>query len=180
MSLKACILGLLSLQNMTGYELNKTFESSISYNWSSSRTQIYTALRSLDKNGLVESDLIVQHTKPNKKVYRITSKGRNFLEEWLLSPTDSSFAKDEFLIRVFFANHLDNNKALLILEQNLASMESQVQKLNEIRTEITNQASSDPFQLMTLDLRVAGLNGMITETRRQMKLLQSNSQYLSE
>ncbi len=173
MSLKACILGLLSLRDMTGYELNNTFENSVSYNWSSSRTQIYTALKSLDKSGLVESDLIVQVTKPNKKVYRITPEGKEYLEDWLMAPAESRLAKDEFLVRMFFANHVGDRNALEILEKNLNSMERQVKELEDIRTRVTSRPSQNPsarvYQLMALDLRVAGLNGMIAEARRQME-----------
>ncbi|WP_102348403.1 PadR family transcriptional regulator [Bacillus sp. Marseille-P3661] len=179
MSLKACILGLLSLRDMTGYELYKTFENSVSYNWSSSRTQIYTALKTLNKSGLVESDLIVQISKPNKKVYRITPEGKKSLEEWLMAPAENRLAKDEFLVRVFFANYIDDSKAMEILENNLNSMEQQVEELGEIRKRITRRPSKNPrartYQLMALDLRVSGLKGMIDETQRQMEEINRNS-----
>jgi DNA-binding PadR family transcriptional regulator len=173
MSLKACILGLLSLRDMTGYELNSTFEKSVSYNWSSSRTQIYSALRSLNAAGLVESDLVVQISKPNKKVYKITPEGKQYLEDWLMAPAETRLAKDEFLVRMFFANYVDESVALEILQKNLLSMEQQVQELEVIRSRITKRPSKNPlarkFQLMSLDLRVAGLKGMITEARRHIK-----------
>lgn len=177
MSLKACILGILALRDMTGYDLKNTFDRSVSYVWSSSSTQIYTALKSLAEDGSVQSDLIVQESKPNKRVYRITPKGLSYLEEWLMSPTEPRLAKDDFLVRVFFANQIDDIQALQVLEQNLANMELQVKELQEIRTRVTSRPSQNArarlYQLMSLDLRVSGLNGMIAETRRQMEQIRS-------
>jgi len=177
MSLKACILGLLSLRSMTGYELKNTFDRSVAYNWSSSGTQIYTALKSLEQKGLVKSDLVVQESKPNKRVYQITPQGKAYLEEWLKTPMEFQFAKDEFLVRVFFTNHIDDSQALQILEQHLALMERQVQELQNIRARVTSRPSNNPrarfYQLMALDLRVASLTSMIAEARRQMEQLKS-------
>ena len=179
MSLKACILGLLSLRSMTGYELKSTFDRSISYNWSSSSTQIYTALKGLEREGFVKSELVVQESKPNKRVYQITPEGSRFLEEWLMSPMEFKYAKDEFLVRVFFSNLIDDSQAVAILEQNLANMEKQVEELTYIRKRVTSRPSQNPrarhYQLMALDLRVAGLNGVITEARRQIMQMKSNT-----
>jgi DNA-binding PadR family transcriptional regulator len=178
MSLQACILGLLALRPMTGYELKNTFDRSVSYNWSASATQIYSTLKTLAKNGLVESHLVVQESKPNKRVYQITPEGLSFLKDWLTAPAEPRLAKDVFLVRVFFANYVDDGRALQILEQYLASMEKQVEELLEIRNRVNSRPSHNPrarfYQLMALDLRVAGLNGMIAEARRQMEQIRNN------
>jgi DNA-binding PadR family transcriptional regulator len=177
MSLKACILGILALRDMTGYELKNTFDRSVSYVWSSSSTQIYAALKSLAKDDLVESVLVLQESKPNKRVYKITPEGLNHLQEWLISPAEPRFERNDFLVRIFFANYIEEIQVQEIMEQNLASMKQQVQELQEIRTRVTNRPSQNAqarlYQLMCLDIRVAGLDGMIKETDRQLEHIRS-------
>ena len=48
MSLKHALLGLLTHQPMTGYELKQFFDSSIQHFWNAELSQIYPTLKSLE------------------------------------------------------------------------------------------------------------------------------------
>ena len=106
MSLKHGLLGLISSEgSMTGYELDKFFKNSLNYFWQAKTSQIYRELNAMEDLGWLTSERVIQEEKPNKKVYSITSQGKQELLKWLLSP-DTGLnieIKSPLLMRIFFA-----------------------------------------------------------------------------
>ncbi len=109
MSLSNAILGLLTYMPMTGYNLKKIFDKSVSHVWSASLSQIYRELSALEKKGYVSSSIEKQEDRPDKKVYTITEEGRKAFQNWLTEfPENLSFPKrDEFLLRIFFGSKIE-------------------------------------------------------------------------
>src|SRR5215470_1172874 len=70
------ILVCLTERPMTGYELAKTFDSSIGFFWKADHQQIYRELTRLRDKGHVQAREVVQSGKPNKLVYTLTVEGR--------------------------------------------------------------------------------------------------------
>jgi DNA-binding PadR family transcriptional regulator len=119
MSLKHGLLGLLNYEPMTGYELDKEFNETLGYFWQARGNQIYRELDTMEKNGWLTSERVIQTEKPNKRVYSITEKGKTEFMEWLSLPeTDINNAmnvKSVFLLRVFFAGETGKEQALELL-----------------------------------------------------------------
>lgn len=113
MSLKHGLLGLLNYGAMTGYELSKGFDDSLGFFWQAQTSQIYRELNSMEKYGWLISNITFQTDKPNKRIYSITSKGKDELINWLSrDPLSSKFSnRNTFLMKVFFAgaNKIDIN-----------------------------------------------------------------------
>ena len=53
MSLRHAILGFLSFQPFTGYDLKKAFDRSVRHFWPATQSQIYRTLAELDADGLI-------------------------------------------------------------------------------------------------------------------------------
>lgn len=83
MSLKHTILGFLSTQDLSGYDLQKKIENTINHFWPSTQSQIYRTLKELIDDGHVDMQIIYQDEKPNKKLYSITANGKKELNHWL-------------------------------------------------------------------------------------------------
>jgi len=115
MSLKHALLGLLSERESTGYDLTKMFELSMSHYWHAGHSQIYPLLDQMEKNGLIAFEHVVQKDKPNKKVYRITPRGRETLVSWLKVPPTLSRYKDESLLKVRFFQNLSEEHTIELL-----------------------------------------------------------------
>ena len=76
MPLKHAILGLLNYAHMSGYWYLLFFsKSSIAFYWHAQTSQIYKELNNLTANHYVESDIVYQSDKPNKKLFHITDEG---------------------------------------------------------------------------------------------------------
>src|SRR5215207_4031755 len=95
---------------MSGYDLKKFFDQSVAHFWSATQSHIYKALENLEKEGMVESELIQQEGKPNRKQYQITGAGRDELRRWVSTPLPIEAKREAWLIQVFFAHNLDNDE----------------------------------------------------------------------
>jgi DNA-binding PadR family transcriptional regulator len=105
MALGDAILACLTEHPMTGYELAKTFDSSMGFFWKADHQQIYRELSKLRDRGHVQAHEVVQSGKPNKLVYTLTAKGLAALRHWAARPSVPASIKDDLLVRM---NALDN------------------------------------------------------------------------
>jgi DNA-binding PadR family transcriptional regulator len=118
-SLPHAILGFLDYQPMSGYDLKKFFDQSVAHFWSATQSHIYKALEELEKDGMVESQVIQQAGKPNRKQYKITEAGRTELRRWVSTPLPVELKREAWLIQVFFAHHLANEEIAHLFENRI-------------------------------------------------------------
>jgi len=103
------ILGLLSHENLTGYEMKKRIDSSLRYFWKGSFGSIYPALSSLEEKGLISKVADEDNgSKRERIVYSITESGRNYLIKWLEESKTSNSLNYEMLLKLFFGGAVDN------------------------------------------------------------------------
>ena len=81
--LSLAILGLLSLQSMSGYGLRKIFLTTAMKAFSASPGAIYPALQRLERTGLIEGTVEKKNTLRPRMVYNPTRRGRAALVESL-------------------------------------------------------------------------------------------------
>ena len=99
------LLGLLSLEPMTGYEIRKMVDSSIGNFWSESYGQIYPTLKRLEKEGAITSKTETQAGPGGgreSRRYALTDAGRTRLENWLQVPAKPQVPRHELLLKLFF------------------------------------------------------------------------------
>jgi DNA-binding PadR family transcriptional regulator len=101
------ILACLTERPMTGYELAKTFDSSIGFFWKADHQQIYRELSRLRDRGHIQGREVVQSGKPNKLVYTLTPEGRAALRQWAARPSSPSSIKDDLLVRLYALDSID-------------------------------------------------------------------------
>jgi DNA-binding PadR family transcriptional regulator len=107
MALGDAILACLTEHPMTGYELAKTFDSSIGFFWKADHQQIYRELSRLRDRGYIQGREVVQSGKPNKLVYTLTSEGRAALKHWAARPSSPPSIKDDLLVRLYALDSVD-------------------------------------------------------------------------
>ena len=110
MPLSHAILGFLDYQPMSGYDLKKYFDQSVAHFWSATQSHIYKALENLENEALVESQVIPQEGRPNRKQYQITDRGRAELRRWVSTPLPVEAKREAWLIQVFFAHNITNEE----------------------------------------------------------------------
>ncbi len=98
------LLGLLAERPQHGYDLKKAFEAMLAGTWQVNIGQIYSTLARLERDGLVVSRKQPQELLPDRKVYTLTEKGRQALQEWLAQPLlPPARLKVDFFLKLLLA-----------------------------------------------------------------------------
>ncbi len=134
------VLGLLSLRDLSGYELAAFADQSLAYFWPMHRSLVYRELRRLEDGGYVAGTEVAQDRVPDKRVYRLTERGRAALDGWLATPGfQPPRVRSEFLVKFFFARRLGREPlgALLrdyraAVELDLADLQATADRLNDL------------------------------------------------
>ena len=100
------LLGLLTIEPMSGYDLGCMVRASIGHIWSESYGQIYPNLKRLAANGLVDCKTEKHKGRPDRRIYSITKKGREQLSQWLAVPPQPEIPRNEMLLKLFFGSHV--------------------------------------------------------------------------
>lgn len=110
MSLEHAILGFLEREPMTGYDLKtRCFDDAAGHLWTADQAQVYRTLERLSERGLARSHVVPQRGRPDRRVYRITSKGREALKVWLQGRQPLSPVRDPLLVRLALADGLPDD-----------------------------------------------------------------------
>jgi len=104
---KYVILGLLGEAPLSGYQIKKIVDTRFRFFWNESFGQIFPALRTLAKDGLIEETQPEDEGKHAQKTYRITPAGMDALREWLGCPVEKETYRLEILIKLYFSNYAD-------------------------------------------------------------------------
>lgn len=130
MSIEHAILGLLSLNSLSGYDIKKMFEGSPALYWSGNNNQIYKALIKLHEQGWVSRETQIQDASPTRKVYSITEKGLEELRRWVLTNPEIPQIKNSFLIKLAWADLLTADELDHLLERYESELRTQLAMLN--------------------------------------------------
>ncbi|MGA2108228.1 MAG: PadR family transcriptional regulator [Syntrophorhabdales bacterium] len=132
MSIKFAMLGILAEKDLHGYELKSSFDEKIGDFWSLNYGQIYSTLDRLEKEELVTHDRQVQERRPDRKIYSITGKGRQELDEWLSAPVVKVRAlRDEFFIKLVFMDKRDTGPIVELIEKQKTMYLKQMNRLTQ-------------------------------------------------
>lgn len=130
------LLGLLSTQPMTGYELTGAFDQSLANVWSARHSQIYPELAKLQAAGLIEQ---TEAGPRGSKRYAATSEGEAEVRRWLEGPAPGDTLRSERLLRVFFLWMLPPADAAAYLRAEALRHRAQVARYEGIGNEIPVQ-----------------------------------------
>ncbi|MFJ1594206.1 PadR family transcriptional regulator [Kitasatospora albolonga] len=107
MALRHAVLAALLDEELSGYQLAKAFDLGVANFWHAQPQQLYAELARLEKEGLVAGREIVQEARPNKRLFRVTDEGLAELERFATVAAKPSFIRDDLLVKVQAADHLD-------------------------------------------------------------------------
>jgi len=138
MRLRHAILGLLSHQPQSGYDLNRAFNSSVVYFWYADQSQIYRTLDRLEADGAISTRVIPQSGRPDRRVHSLTESGRAELDTWLMSPLEPDATKDPLLARVFFAARLGHERVDAFLSKAEERIRRELEELEAIDIDVVD------------------------------------------
>jgi len=132
MNVRTLCLGILSLQEASGYEIKKDVEDGLfSHFIDASFGSIYPALTQLAAEGYVTVREEEQTGKPDKKVYAITEAGRNALARAIsVSPAKDKY-KSEFLFQMLLQDYLSPEMMLVAIQKQLDDLNGDLTRIAE-------------------------------------------------
>ena len=119
MSIKYIVLGFLSWQPATGYELKRIISESETLPWSGNSNQIYRALVELHEAEFVTVQVEPQEKLPTRKIYSITPSGKEALGQWAQEAPQALEVKKAFLNQLLWADSVHPAKLDQLLDQYL-------------------------------------------------------------
>ncbi len=156
MALSHALLAALSHRAQTGYELARAFDESLGHFWQASHQQIYRELAKLEAGGLLSCELVEQQSRPDRKVYSLTTAGLSELKAWLAVPSKPAPNKDELLIRLYAGLHADRGILDAELKRELKYHQQKLAEYNQIEQHYFSGKLSAAGRLIWLTLQ-AGL-----------------------
>jgi DNA-binding PadR family transcriptional regulator len=138
------LLGLLTVEPMSGYDLGQSIRASIGFFWNESYGQIYPNLKKLAAAGLVTAKTEKQKGKPDRRVYSITPKGRAHLEKWLAVEPQPEVPRNELLLKLFFGVQAGPKTVIGYVERRAKIEASYLEKFRQIERELMSQMGRYP------------------------------------
>ena len=157
------ILGFLASKSGTGYDIRNWLDG-ISSMWHESYGQIYPTLKRLTEQGLVTRSVADGAKGSDKYVYSITSKGRDFLGDWLNEPVYFAPPRSEMLLRVYFAKHVQPG----VLTEQILRYRKQVQASYDWCKELEQTYVVDKAPLVSSDHAFMTISHGLYVTKAQL------------
>ena len=181
-TLRYIILGLLGARPMSGYDIKQAFDRALASYWNAGNSQIYTTLKSLSSADLVEAEVIVQKSRPNRKVYRLTPAVQAELDRWLQEEVPERFSQDDFLTKLFFCGETTDEVTLQHLLEHRASLRRQLEHMEWARQQYAMRPTRRPrlleYQMLVRDYKEAVLKAGLEVTERAIERLETKGESL--
>jgi DNA-binding PadR family transcriptional regulator len=159
------VLGILAIHpNQSGYEIRKTVQQSVGFFWGESYGQIYPTLKRLAAEELIAPSPAPTQVKSRRQEYSITPAGRLALQKWLAIPYRDDPPRDEFLLKLFFANEAGPEVAIAHIRRFKQRNEQALETLQQIETLSQphgSQFPGYPFWMLTLDYGLAHIRACL-------------------
>jgi PadR family transcriptional regulator AphA len=145
------VLGMLALDEMSGYDLGKLIDRSIAhFGFKPAKSQVYAALHRLVDLGWASEREVAQHDRPDKRLYRITPEGEWALRGWLESPgVEPEVVRSPFLLKVFFGD--------MVPRETLLAQVKEAHRIAVEELEVLEQIERDVCELDRANLRFPSL-----------------------
>lgn len=141
------LLGLLRHEPMSGYDLKKRIDLSVSRFWDVGYGQIYPTLRTLEQQELVTKNSGERSGGPDKYVYSITEQGRDVLERWLRQPGDREYTKYEILVKLFFGSSMSPNENIARIQDFRARQSTEFNMMGRFKDSLEQVMAENPDHL---------------------------------
>ncbi len=178
MSLKNTILTSLIESEKSGYDIFRQFQNSLNYYWNASYQQIYKTLDTILEQGLVSVRTVKQEQKADKKLYSLTEKGIEELENWVHEPTSQQKTKNDLLVKLTLARKFGSAAIIKQLQQRLSEKENELLNYRKIERAYFTPKPSAETHIKNVTYYLALRNG-ITHCEVEINWLHESIDMLS-
>lgn len=166
------LLGILSHEDLTGYDIKKRLDNRLRFFWNASYGSIYPALAKLEQMNMITSSRQDENGR-ERIVYSITEIGRSYLCEWLRKPVAKDELRYETLLKLFFGDEIGEEDTICHIQafenkvsQELLILEACVEQLEQYPNEKTHM-----YYLLTAKFGVETYKGYLNWCKEAINVL---------
>lgn len=138
----------LTREPVSGYDLNRVIEETISHFWVADQAQVYRSLKKLEEQKMVKCTEVDSEKGPSRKVYRRTALGRKELVRWLKSDPNLPTERAAYVAQLVF---LWEAESLEVTTEFIAKLRSKFEASLNLFRAMEQQESSEPIEHLPLD-----------------------------
>ncbi|MEU1312391.1 PadR family transcriptional regulator [Streptomyces cinnamoneus] len=143
MALRHAVLAALLNEELSGYQLAKAFDTGVANFWHALPQQLYAELTRLESDGLITGRDVVQDTRPTKRLFRVTDAGAAEMERFTAAATKPSFIRDDLLVKVQAADHVDTGELIAQLTERAAFARAKVELFGSLLQTMRGDRTED-------------------------------------
>ncbi|MEU9118362.1 PadR family transcriptional regulator [Streptomyces sp. NPDC048506] len=145
MALKHAVLAALLDGEYSGYQLAKAFDVGVANFWHALPQQLYAELTGLEAAGLVAGRQVVQETRPNKRLFRVTDEGLAELERFAAATAKPSFIRDDLLVKVQAVDRIDATPVIAQLDERARTAAAKVEIFEKLLARLRGEHDEADF-----------------------------------
>ena len=168
------ILGLLAHEILSGYDIKKRIDKSISFFWKGSFGSIYPSLNAMEKEGLIQKAENSENIGGREKIfYRITSDGKKALISWLEDSKAVNDLKYETLLKLFFGGVTDVKTSINTINkfENEISTSLEILRIYKTNLSINLDNTDHIYYYLTVSFGVEAYEGYLKWCKEAKEML---------
>lgn len=168
------ILGLLSHESMTGYEIKKRIDSTLCFFYNASFGSIYPVLSDLSRDEYVIFQPDAENHR-NKIIYSITPKGKEYLRNWLSSDMEKNELRYDTLLKLFFGCEAGYLSAYELIDRFELDIRADLKTLRFFAANLSSHLEDDSHQFfyLTVKFGIRSYEAYLTWCQESKELLES-------
>lgn len=145
MALRHAVLAALLDEELSGYQLAKVFDLGVANFWRAQPQQVYAELPRLEQEGLITGREVVQDNRPNKRLFKVTDAGLAELERFTALAAKPSFLRDDLVVKVQAADHVDTGTLIAQLAERAAFAQAKAELFGKLLRTMRGDRPEEEF-----------------------------------
>ncbi len=145
MALRNAVLAALLEGEVSGYDLAKGFDASVANFWMATPQQLYRELERMAAEGLIQTRVVQQERRPNKRVHSITPAGRAVLRDFITEPAKPTAIRDELMVKVQAMQAEDEAEVRAAMVEKLKWSKAKLARYERLRTRLLDGRSEQSY-----------------------------------
>ncbi|MBC9715086.1 PadR family transcriptional regulator [Streptomyces sp. TRM66268-LWL] len=145
MALRHAVLAALLDEELSGYQLAKSFDLGVANFWHALPQQLYAELAKLEADGLVSGREVVQETRPNKRLFKVTDEGLAELERFAESSAKPSMLRDDLAVKVQSSDLVDTAAVIVQLRERAEFARAKIALFESLLLKFRGERSEEAY-----------------------------------
>ncbi len=145
MALRHAVLAALLDAELSGYQLAKSFDMGVANFWQALPQQVYAELSKLESDGLVAGREVIQETRPNKRLFKVTDEGLAELERFAAASAKPTMLRDDLVVKVQSSDLVDTRPVIDQLRKRADFARAKVELFESLLVKFRGERTEEEF-----------------------------------